>query len=41
LLVTLGIIAIVILEVGLIWALGNTGDHFDPRCMQPNAACSR
>jgi hypothetical protein len=41
LLLAVGVVAVVALEIALIWGLGNTGDHFDPQCMQPGAACSR
>ena len=33
LLMALGIAAVVIAEVGFIWMLGQTGDHFDAGCM--------
>jgi hypothetical protein len=37
---TLSIAAVVIAEVGFIWMLGQTGDHFDADCMAP-PGCSR
>ncbi len=40
LLMALAIAAVVIAEVGFIWMLGQTGDHFDPRCMAP-PGCTR
>ena len=40
LLMALGIAAVVIAEVGFIWMLGQTGDHFDGGCMAP-PGCSR
>jgi hypothetical protein len=30
---TLGIAAVVVAELGFIWMLGQTGDHFDAACM--------
>jgi len=41
LLVAVGIVSVLALEVGLLWKIGSTGDHMDPRCMQPNTECSR
>lgn len=41
LLMAVGVVAVVALEVALLWGLGSTGDHFNPRCMHPEAACNR
>ena len=40
LLMALSIAAVVIAEVGFIWMLGQTGDHFDAGCIAP-PGCSR
>ena len=40
LLMTLAIAAVVMAEVGFIWLLVQTGDHFDAGCMAP-PGCSR
>ena len=41
LLMAVGVMAVLALEAAFIWRLGSTGDHFNPRCMQPEAMCSR
>jgi hypothetical protein len=40
-LIVIGSIAVVVIELIILLLLAGTGDHFEPRCMQPQAVCSK
>jgi hypothetical protein len=40
-LVTIGCMAVVLLEVIVLFLMGATGDHIDPRCMHAQTVCSK
>ncbi len=39
-LMVVGGIAVVVVELIILLLIAGTGDHFDPRCMQPQTVCS-
>lgn len=40
-LVIVGSLAVAVLEIVILLLMAETGDHFDPRCMQAQTVCSK